>query len=161
MKKILLICFTCIMLTGCSSTIGKKDISTKIHDLETANVANDYSLIFQQYDLSTVSAAKLYDEQLPVEEYNKKLAIIITNGMENIYTVANNRINQDMENLYQYSDSYIEHVAYLSTYVDFYNQDIDKIKEYLKSGNIDELKKLDSYKYADMMLIDALRLISK
>ncbi|MGJ0893491.1 hypothetical protein ACR75C_05920 [Thomasclavelia ramosa] len=160
LKKIILSMLSLFIFCGCSSSISKTSVSQEIHDLEETHIASDYSLIFQQYDLSTMASAKLYSENLPVDEYNKKLAIIISNSMENLYMICLNRINQDMDLLYQYSDTYIDYIAYLSTYADFYNEDNDTLKELLKIGDISSIKELNSYKYADMMLIEALETVS-
>lgn len=53
-----------------------------------------------------------------------------------------------------------DYIAYLSTYADFYNEDNDTLKELLKIGDISSIKELNSYKYADMMLIEALETVS-
>lgn len=73
LKKIILSMLSLFIFCGCSSSIAKTSVSQEIHDLEETHIASDYSLIFQQYDLSTMASTKLYSENLPVDEYNKNL----------------------------------------------------------------------------------------
>lgn len=139
MKKINLILFSifCIVgLTACSSNLNKRN--NDFSEIEYQNLINDYTLYYNQTE-------SLYTSLQNNDFNDKTFTIYLAQVLENYYSIASNRISEDIENISSFTDKYIDYLAYTQAYVDLYMNDCDTIKTAMKTADINAILETKFY----------------
>lgn len=139
MKRFSLILFTLLCaftMSACSSNIEKKNKTYS--EIEYQNIFNDYTLYFNE-TCSLYSAMKNND--FTEESY----AIFLAQSLENYYLIASNRLSEDIEDMSNYSDSYIDYLGYNQAYVNLYLKESDTIKKAMKKADINTILETKFY----------------
>lgn len=154
MKKISLILFTLLCaftMTACSSNIEKKN--TTYSELEYQNIFNDYTLYFNE-------TCSLYSAMKNNEFTEKSFTIFLAQSLENYYSIASNRLTEDIEDMSSYSDSYIDYLGYNQAYVNLYLDEADTIKKAMKEGNIDTILNTKFYQQTMTVADSSIQFVS-
>lgn len=114
MKKILMICicvFTCLGLVGCSGNIDKEKNINYI-EIEEANYTYDKTLL--------TKAKEIYDKNIKRAKNKSELQVVTIKYADDIYQIAANRVNLDLEICMVFSKDYKDYIQEMKSYSEIY-----------------------------------------
>lgn len=114
MKKILIIClcfFSCLGLVGCRNNIDKQKMINYI-EIEEANYDYDKTLL--------IKAKEIYDKNIEKAKNESELQVVSIKYADDIYQIAANRVNLDLEICMVFSQDYKNYIQEMKLYCEIY-----------------------------------------
>lgn len=144
MKKsiqfILIILVACLMC-GCTSSIEKKN-TIEYNEVELSNVENDKNLI--------ESAKSLYESNDKKATNNMEKTVASIKYLDDVYAIASNRVNLDLEILGAFSEDYVGYIATCQAFSEVYLKERDKLVD-TDLLSVDAIKQTDTGKMVDVL----------
>lgn len=142
MKKLglltMIVCL-CMTLVGCRSNIDNKHEVNYI-EIETANIENDESLLLK--------AKSIYDENLKKCQSNSEKQVVHVKYLDDVYQIASNRVNLDLDILSVFSEQYETYIATMQAYSEVY---LKERKELVANTNLVDMNHVEKTKSGKML----------
>lgn len=135
----LLLCFS---LLGCKQSIDSSK-TMDYSEVELSNVQNDYELIQKAEDI--------YETNMKKADTNTQKQVVTVKYLDDVYQIASNRVNLDLEILDAFSDKYMDYVATMQAYSEIYLEERNELVSNSKLTSISAAKDTDSGKMLEVL----------
>lgn len=127
-------------LTGCSQTHEKKPIDYT--EVEVSNVENDMELI--------ENAQSIYQKNYNKSKKDTERSVAVVKYLDDVYQIASNRVNLDLEILDAFSTEYQDYIATCQAFSEVYLKERDKLVD-TDLLSVDAIKQTDTGKMVDVL----------
>lgn len=137
--KVLLLIAISFSLIGCKSNI---DTSKNINyqEIEEANRESDVELLNK--------AKTLYDTNHKKCNTKIEKQVVTVKYFDDVYQIASNRVNLDLDILEVFSDEYVTYVATMQAYCEVYLQERSEL---INNSSLEDLSKIKDIKTGRML----------